>query len=76
MMKLFTLSKQLGILGVCAAALAAMPMAAKANVASQDLSQTQQIDNSDSNGVDTSKGDNPPPKPPPKPGPRDGGADD
>jgi hypothetical protein len=75
-MKLFSFLKQGTILGMCALCVAAMPLAVSARSSSQNSFQTQQMDKSNSDGTDTSKSDNPPPKPPPKPGPRDGGADD
>jgi hypothetical protein len=76
MMKLLNDWKQLVISGMCVLCLTAMPLMAFAYSAPQNSAQTQQMDKSNSDGSDTSKSDNPPPKPPPKPGPRDGGADD
>jgi len=75
-MKLFNEVKQSVILGLCALCVGVMPLAASAHSTPQNSAQTQQMDKSNSDGSDTSKSDNPPPKPPPKPGPRDGGADD
>lgn len=74
-MKLFNDLKQFVILGMCALCLVATPLMTSAHAATQNSAQTQRIDNSTSDGTDTTKSDNPP-KPPPKPGPRDGGADD
>jgi hypothetical protein len=76
MMKLFHDVKQFIILAMCALCAAGFPLAASAHSIPQNSAQTQQMDKSNQDGSDTSKGDNPPPKPPPKPGPRDGGADD
>lgn len=67
-MKLFNVVEKFGILGLCTACLTATPWRAIAIAAPQNPTQTQQMDKSN--------GDNPPPKPTPKPGPRDGGADD
>lgn len=75
-MKLCNDGKQLIGFGVGMLCLLVMPLMTSAYSAPQDLAQTQQMDKSNSQGSDTSKSDNPPPKPPPKPGPRDGGADD
>lgn len=78
MMKLFNVLENFVILGMCVVCLTATPWTAVANASPQPQKSaiTQQTDKGNSEGSDTSKGDNPPPKPPPKPGPRDGGADD
>jgi len=76
MMKLFSVLEKIGILAMCAVCLMATPWTVIANAAPQNSAITQQMDKSNSDGTETSKSDNPPPKPPPKPGPRDGGADD
>jgi hypothetical protein len=75
-MKLFSVLEKIGILASCAMCLTAASWMSVANAASQNSTITQQMDNSNSDGSNPSKSDNPPPKPPPKPGPRDGGADD